>query len=190
MGVLNVVLLLHFLEFYVDQLQVLLETVWRQEPESLRSPPECLLKRLDALLSICEVLGVIQLTSEDHAYVIHVELSDELVIFIQAVDVFFVKSLYDLKAVLLPMTLQAPHSFVLLILYRVSCLIILVRIELYLPLSRKEQCADAVKQSILPLSLICLPINVDLYTHSIGLVIFEVAPVNTVIGCLFSEAMT
>ena len=90
---------------------------------------------------------------------------------------------------LLPLILQAPNSSVLLILYRVSCLFIIGRIELYLPLRRKVHCADAVKQSILPLSLVRLPINVGLYSHSIGPVIFKEPPVNTVYICLFSEAI-
>ena len=55
MRALDVVLLLHFLDLYVDQLQALLETLGRQEPESLMSPSECLVKPLDALLFICEV---------------------------------------------------------------------------------------------------------------------------------------
>ena len=90
---------------------------------------------------------------------------------------------------LLPLILQAPNSFVLLILYRVSCLFILERIELCLPLRIKVHCADAVKQSILPLSLVCIPINVDLDSNSIGPVVFIVAPVNAVFECLFSEAL-
>ena len=90
---------------------------------------------------------------------------------------------------LLPLILQAPNSFVLLILYRVSCLIIIGRIELYLSLRLEVQCADTVKQSILPLSLVRLPINVGLYSHSIARVIFKVAPVNSVYVCLFSEAV-
>jgi len=46
-----------------------------------------------------------------------------------------------------------------------------------------------VKQSILPLSLVLIPINVDLDSHAIGPVVFIVAPVNAVIESLFSEAL-
>ena len=51
------------------------------------------------------------------------------------------------------------------------------------------QCADAVKQSILPLSLVLITIDVDLDSHAFGPVVFIVAPVNAVIKCLFSEAV-
>ena len=53
----------------------------------------------------------------------------------------------------------------------------------------KVHCADAMKQSILPLSLVRIPINVDLDSNSIAPVIFIVAPVNAVFVCLFSEAL-
>jgi hypothetical protein len=46
-----------------------------------------------------------------------------------------------------------------------------------------------VKQSILPLTLVCIPIVVELDSYAIALVIFMVAPVNSVLLCLFSKAV-
>ena len=85
--------------------------------------------------------------------------------------------------------LHAPYSFVFLILYRVSCHFIFARFEHLFCISCKVHCADAMKQSILPLTLVGIPIVVGLDSNAIGSVIFMVAPVNAVSVCLFSVAV-
>jgi hypothetical protein len=106
-----------------------------------------------------------------------------------AVNVFFVRSFNDRKPVQLPLVLHAPDLFGRLILYLISCELIPLRLELYLPFRSQVQCADAMKQAIFPLSLIPVRSRVELDANSIGLVVFEVALVISVNVILLSEAM-
>ena len=106
-----------------------------------------------------------------------------------AVNVFFVRSFNDRKPVQLPLVLHAPDLFGLLILYLISCELIPLRLELYLTFRSQVQCADAVKQSIFPLSLVPVLSRVELDANSIGLVVFEVALVISVNVFLLSKAM-
>jgi hypothetical protein len=89
----------------------------------------------------------------------------------------------------LPLILHAPDLFGRLILYLISCELIALRLKHYLTFRSQVQCADAVKQSIFPLTLVPVRSRVELDSNSIGLVVFEVALVISVNVFLLSEAM-
>ena len=89
----------------------------------------------------------------------------------------------------LPLILHTPDLFGCLILYLISCKLIPLRLEHYLSFRSQVQCADAMKQSIFPLSLVPVRSRVELDPNSIGLVVFEVALVISVNEFLLSEAM-
>ena len=90
----------------------------------------------------------------------------------------------------LALILHTPDLFVYLILYPISCQFIPDRFELYLTFRPNVQCADSMKQSIFPLSFVLVRISIDLDSNSIGRVVFEIALVNSIIGCLLSEAIS